>query len=135
MNDMTVFLESGLLGLLQQGWWRDNVLAIFPFMEFLTKEDYHRIAMAIIYLGSTLTTFSLAFLKAFQSRNIVAGHYWAAWITSWLVTSGEVASVSFIVMGGWVILLTAGIGGSFGCIAAMAAHERLFKSKATKSAN
>jgi len=135
MSTMTTFLESGLLGLLQQGWWRDNVLAIFPFLDALTKEDYHHIAMAILYLGSMLTTFTEAFLKAFQSRNIMAGHYWSAWLTSWLVTTCAVASVSFIVMGGWVILLTSGIGGSFGCIAAMAAHERLFKSKHTKPAN
>lgn len=82
-----------------------------------------------LYAGSVITTFALAFLKAFQSRNIVAGHHKAAWFTSWLVTSCEVASVTFIVKGGWIILLTAGFGGAFGVVAAMYLHAYMFKIK------
>lgn len=81
------------------------------------------------YLASALTTFSLAFVKAFQSKNIVGGHYKAAFTTSWLVTSCEVAAVSFVVHLGWTALFSAGIGGAFGTIVAMTFHDRLFKLK------
>ena len=79
-----------------------------------------------IYILSAFTTFSLAFVKAFQSRNIVLGHYKAAYITSWGVSTLEVTSVGLVIIGGWWIILSAGFGGSLGTIVAMTTHERFF---------
>ena len=84
--------------------------------------------MLLVYIGSSITTFLLAFAKAFQSRNIVLGHYKSAYGMSWVVTTLEVASVSFVVIGGWWVILSAGFGGSIGVIAAMRAHEKIFTS-------
>lgn len=82
--------------------------------------------LALVYIGSSLTTFLLAFAKAFQSRNIVLGHYKSAYGMSWVVTTLEVASVSFVVIGGWWVVFSAGFGGSLGVIAAMRCHEQIF---------
>lgn len=80
-----------------------------------------------MYGASVCTTFGLAFLKAFQSRNIVGGHYQAAWWFSFLVTSFEVAAISLVVAGGWTIIFSAGLGGAVGTVVAMYTHTRLFK--------
>lgn len=82
--------------------------------------------LILTYVASVFTTFCLAFLKAFQSRNIVGGHYKAAWWFSWLVTSFEVASISLVVAGGWTIIFSAGLGGAIGTVTAMYTHTRLF---------
>ncbi len=83
--------------------------------------------LALVYMASALTTFSLSFVKTLQTRNIVLGHYWAAFITSWCITTLEVASIGFVVIGGWWVILSAGFGGSVGIVLAMRIHERLFK--------
>jgi hypothetical protein len=82
-----------------------------------------------MYGVSVCTTFALAFLKAFQSRNIVGGHYTAAWCSSWLVTSFEVLAISLVVAGGWTIIFSAGVGGAIGTVVAMYTHSRLFPSR------
>ncbi len=92
--------------------------------------------LMVVLVFNALTTFALAFAKAFQSRNIVLGHYWSAYVTSWGVTTLEVTNVSLIVVGGWWLILSAGFGGSLGCIAAMAMHEKYFmKRKLAEEAN
>lgn len=85
----------------------------------------------LIYIGSALATFSLAFAKTFQMKNIVAGHVKSAFFMSWLVTGLGVADVSFIVMGGWWALLSTGIGGSIGVVISMKMHTKLYKTKQT----
>jgi hypothetical protein len=100
----------------------DSLLALFQAVQLEAQAH-----LALIYCASTLTTFSLAFVKAFQSRNIVLGHYKAAFITSWGVSTLEVVGVSLVVIGGWWIILSSGIGGSIGTLVAMHTHERFFR--------
>jgi uncharacterized membrane protein YsdA (DUF1294 family) len=82
------------------------------------------------YVGSILLSFGEASVKAFQSRNIAHGHEKPAFYTSVLVSSTNVANITFVVMGGWWVLLPIAIGGSFGTVFAMRLHKHLFKEKA-----
>jgi hypothetical protein len=102
-----------------------QLIAVYDVMHGMAQQN-----ILVILIVNALTTFALAFAKAFQSRNIVLGHYWSAYITSWGVTTLEVTNVSLIVVGGWWLIFSAGFGGSLGCLAAMAMHEKYFmKSK------
>jgi hypothetical protein len=89
-----------------------------------------QIAMTLLpYVGSILSSFGEASVKAFQTRNIAQGHERNAFYTSILVAGSYVANVNFVIMGGWWVLLTAVIGGSFGTVFAMRLHKFLFKDK------
>lgn len=83
--------------------------------------------LVLLYGSSVLAAFAVSFFKAFNSKNIVGGHYLPAWITSWGITTCEAMTVLFIVKGGWTVLISAGVGGSFGVVAAMWFHDRVFK--------
>lgn len=74
------------------------------------------------YLLSMAVTFTSVFLKGFQHKNVIGNHYRATFVTSFCMAAFDVASVSFIVKGGWVIFLPSGLGASFGMIAAMRYH-------------
>jgi hypothetical protein len=103
---------------------------------YMAVHDVAQQNIVVVLVLNALTTFALAFAKAFQSRNIVLGHYWSAYVTSWGVTTLEVTNVSLIVVGGWWLILSAGFGGSLGCVAAMAMHEKYFmKRKLASEAN
>lgn len=91
--------------------------------------------LVLVYVGSAFAAFSLAFAKAFQSRNIVLGHTRTAFATSWAVSTLEVLSVGFIIAGGWWVILSAGIGGSIGTVLAMKLHSRLFRVKPPEPLN
>lgn len=80
-----------------------------------------------IYILSTFTTFSAAFVKTFQQRNIVQGRVKTAFLTSWVVTGLEIATIGFVVAEGWYILFSAGLGGAVGVVTAMLTHSKIFK--------
>lgn len=82
----------------------------------------------MIYLLSMLTAFAAAFVKTFQQRNIVFGHVKSAWVTSWIITALEIATIGFVVSEGWYILFSAGFGGATGVVLAMKAHKHIFRS-------
>lgn len=98
-----------------------QLLAAYDAMHNLAQQN-----LGVILVTNALTTFALAFAKAFQSRNIVLGHYWAAYVTSWGVTTLEVTNISLVVVGGWWLIISAGFGGSLGCVVAMVMHEKYF---------
>lgn len=83
--------------------------------------------MSVFYLLSTITTFLAAFVKTFQQRNIVQGHIKTAFVTSWIITALEIATIGFVVAEGWYILFSAGLGGAIGVVTAMKTHSKLFK--------
>lgn len=93
------------------------------------QESISGILLVLVYIGSALATFTLAFAKTFQMKNIVAGHVKSAFFMSWLVTGLGVADVSFIVMAGWWALLSTGIGGSIGVVISMKMHSKIYKPK------
>jgi hypothetical protein len=79
-----------------------------------------------------LATFLLSFVKAFQTMNFIKRHRLSAVITSWGISTLEISTVTFTVMGGWAMIIPAGIGGSVGVLVAMTFHDRVFKPSATK---
>lgn len=83
-----------------------------------------------IYILSALAAFTLAFAKAFQTKVIISGNRRLAFCVSMLITSCEVATVSFVVQVGLWVLLTAGVGGAAGVVCAMTFHRRLFDHRA-----
>lgn len=82
-----------------------------------------------VYPVSVVVSFIAVFLKGFQHKNVIGNHLKATFITSYAMATFDVASVGLIIKGGWPIALTAGTGASFGMIAAMISHDRLFKRK------
>jgi pantothenate kinase len=102
----------------------EQLLAVYDVLHGMAQQN-----ILVILIVNALTTFALAFAKAFQSRNIVLGHYWAAYVTSWGVTTLEVTNISLIVVGGWWLIFSAGFGGSLGCVVAMAMHEKYFMTR------
>lgn len=74
------------------------------------------------YLISMAVTFTSVFLKGFQHKNVIGNHYRSTFVTSFCMAAFDVASVSFIVKGGWVMFLPSGIGASVGMVVAMKYH-------------
>jgi len=83
----------------------------------------------MLYVLSTFTTFISVFLKGFQHKNVIGNHQRAVFFTSWFMATFDVASVMFIVKGGWPIAITSGFGASCGMVAAMRTHDRIFGKK------
>lgn len=87
----------------------------------------HNLPFWLLFIISLGTTFSAGFVKTFQQRNIIFMHKKAAWFTSWVVSTLEITGVGMVLFMGWWVILSAGLGGSFGVILAMTYHEKLFK--------
>jgi hypothetical protein len=83
----------------------------------------------MIYLLSALTTFGAVFLKGFQQKNVIGGHIKMGALTSYIIAFFDMASITLIVKGGWTIAFASGTGAAIGMVAAIHAHNRLFKSK------
>lgn len=80
----------------------------------------------MIYILSTIVTFIAVFLKGFQHKNVIGGHIKTVFATSWAMAAFDVAAVTLIVKGGWPIAISAGLGASFGMVAAIKFHDRVF---------
>lgn len=65
----------------------------------------------------------LVFGRAFQSQNVVHGHYLAAALTPYLIAAGEIAVVGAIVIDGWNSWPWIGTGGAIGAVLAMWLHR------------
>jgi hypothetical protein len=79
-------------------------------------------------MSAALTAFAatalLVFGRAFQSINVVRGHYLAAALTPFAIAAGEIAVVGAIVVSGWSAWPWIGAGGSVGAVGAMVLHRR-----------
>lgn len=75
---------------------------------------------------STMSSFIGIFLKGFQQKNVIGGHLKTVFVTSYVMALFDVASVTFIVVGGWWIVLSSGVGASFGMLAAILLHDKIF---------
>ncbi|HGS7906777.1 TPA: hypothetical protein ACMFP1_002895 [Pseudomonas aeruginosa] len=87
------------------------------------------------YVVSMITSFTSVFLKGFQHKNVIGNHYRATFVTSFCMAAFDVASVSFIVNGGWVMFFPSGVGASFGMIAAMRYHGAIVGWLASRKEN
>lgn len=74
-------------------------------------------------------TFSEAFIKAFQSRNIAQGKEWSAAAVSILVTFSMFATFGLFVYQGYAVLIPCALGGATGTVLSIRLHKRLFKLK------
>lgn len=80
-----------------------------------------------------IATFFLIFLKAIQQQNVVGGHYWPAFLTSYALALVEVLVIYWIAKTGLDAVLWVGTGAAFGCITAMFLHKKLIKVKDGKN--
>jgi hypothetical protein len=78
----------------------------------------------ILYVASVLTSFISVFVKIFQTKNVMGNHQKLAFFTSYGVAVLDVATINFIIEGGWIIAVTSGTGAAFGVVAAMRVHDR-----------
>jgi hypothetical protein len=69
------------------------------------------------------------FLRAFQTQNVIGGHFLTAAGTSYLMAVGEVAVVLFVVDEGWASIPWVGTGGAIGVTLSMYIHKKWFKDK------
>ena len=81
----------------------------------------------MIYLLSIAVSFVAVFLKGFQHKNVIGNHLKAVFGTSYLMAAFDVAAITIIVEGGWVIAFTSGTGAAFGMVAAIKSHDWLYK--------
>lgn len=83
----------------------------------------------MIYVISALVSFTACFLKGFQHKNVIGNHVRSVFFTSWAMAAFDVAAVTLIVKGGWPIAFSSGFGASFGMIASIKFHDRIFGAK------
>ncbi len=83
-------------------------------------------------LLSTAVSFLSVALKGFQHKNVIGGHMWAVFVTSYLIAAFDVAAISLIVKGGWPIAFTSGTGAAFGMVFAIKLHDRVFNPTGAK---
>lgn len=81
--------------------------------------------MLWLYTASVLTSLVSVFVKIFQIKNVQGDHRMWAFFTSYIVAVCDVATIAFIVEGGWWIALSSGTGAAFGVVAAMTFHDRI----------
>jgi hypothetical protein len=79
----------------------------------------------LLYVASVFTSFASVFVKIFQTKNVIGDHYKVAFWTSYAVAVLDVATVGFIIEGGWWIALTSGTGAAFGVVTAMKFHDKV----------
>ena len=77
-----------------------------------------------MYIASVVTSFVSVFIKIFQTKNVIGGHHRLAFVTSYAVAVLDVATINFILAGGWMIAVTSGTGAAFGVVGAMMFHDR-----------
>lgn len=81
------------------------------------------------FFTAFLITFSEAFVKCFQSRNIAQGKEWTAGFTSILVTCTMFATFGLFVYQGFMVLIPSALGGMVGTMLSIRFHKRIFKTK------
>jgi len=74
-----------------------------------------------------LSSFTLVFTKAFQQQNVTHNLYVSAFLTSFLVATGEVGVIVSGATMGWGALPYIACGGGVGVVLAMYSHKRIFK--------
>lgn len=80
-----------------------------------------------IYVLSVAVSFVSVALKGFQHKNVIGNHVRAVFVTSYLMAAFDVAAVTLIVKGGWLIALTSGTGAALGMVFAIRIHDKIFK--------
>lgn len=85
------------------------------------------------YGASIIVSFISCFLKGFQHKNVIGGHVGSVFLTSYCMAVFDVAAVALIVKGGLFIALTSGFGASFGMVASIKMHDRIFKTKVVRA--
>lgn len=81
----------------------------------------------MLYLISVLTSFVSVFVKIFQTKNVIGDHFRLAFVTSYGVAALDVATITIIIHGGWIIALTSGTGAALGVVSAMKFHDKVVK--------
>lgn len=77
--------------------------------------------------------YAFVFLKAFQQRSVIHNTRWAVMPTSFVMAFFEVfvlaSAAKAYIDAGWggaaLVALEMGLGGGFGCLSAMALHDRI----------
>ena len=74
-----------------------------------------------------ISTFVLVFALGFQSLNVNNGHYRAAFLTSFAIAGSNIILFKTVPQADAVQVAAYLLGGPFGIVASMWAHERLMK--------
>jgi len=77
-----------------------------------------------MHFALLVATALLVSLRAFQSQNVIHGHYTLAVLTSYIMAFAEVVVVLLVVDTGMSAILWVGTGGAIGVTIAMFAHRK-----------
>ena len=78
------------------------------------------------FVLSAIVTALYVACRALQQLHVVHGQYWRILPTSLLMGVGDVALVLMMVKSDTLLIgLSNGVGGAFGCLAAMYLHKRM----------
>ena len=84
-----------------------------------------------LYVVSVLVSMLYVGMRGFQQKNVIGRHLKSVAVTSYLIAVFEVATVTIIIKGGWLVALTSGTGAAIGMVASILLHDKLFKGKET----
>lgn len=76
------------------------------------------------YLIAALASFVSVFLKGFQHKNVAGSHYRLVIVTSYAMALADVAVISIIVKGGWVVAIPSATGAACGMTLSMWLHDK-----------
>lgn len=79
------------------------------------------------YLIAVLVTFISVFLKGFQYKNVLGGHYKLVAITSYAMAVCDVLVINLIVSSSWTIVFACGTGATLGMLGSMLSHDKWVK--------
>jgi len=74
-----------------------------------------------------ISSFILVLTKAWQQKNVIHNLYISAFFTSFVIAVGEIGVIVSGVKYGWEAIPYIGLGGGFGVVIAMYAHNKVFK--------
>jgi len=83
----------------------------------------------MIYVYSFILAFLAAGIKGFQHKNVIGGHRWTLFVTSFFMFVFNVATFTLVLTTSWTTAISGGLGAAFGIVFALDLHDWIFKKK------
>ncbi len=91
--------------------------------------------MELAHWLACVASFVSVFLKGFQHKNVIGGHYRLVFFTSYAMAVTDVVVVGIIVKGGWAVAIPSGTGAALGMVLSMYLHDRFISGKPKGESN
>lgn len=81
----------------------------------------------LTHIVAGFVTFATVFLKGFQHKNVIGGHYRLIAVTSYAMSFCDVFLIGIVAHSGWEISFACGTGAACGMVASVWLHDRLLR--------